>query len=211
MKNIRSVALGIKSGIARDGLTQIIQSFDGYKVTLRLNDSSKLSDSITQAMCMPDICIVSIASRSIDQDVENFRKIKALSADMKLIIYLSSISKVNVLKLLNIGADCLLPEDSGTDDLKYALDELGNNQSYYSEKIKDIISDSYTTLNLDQTEMSLISLCCSELTYKEIAAKMGLTVRTVEKLRELLFKKFSVVSKTGLVLKALQMQIISIE
>lgn len=51
-------------------------------------------------------------------------------------------------------------------------------------------------------KIDFIQLCCSELTYKEIADKMGVSQRTVDGYRESIFSKLDLKSRTGIVLFA---------
>jgi len=53
-------------------------------------------------------------------------------------------------------------------------------------------------------EVEFLKLCCSELTYKEIADMLCVSPRTVENYRESLFQKLSVRTRTGLVMYAMQ-------
>ena len=71
-----------------------------------------------------------------------------------------------------------------------------------TEKDK-IISD------LTDREKLFLKLVCNEneFTYEQIADKMGITVRTVDGIREGLFDKYTIRSKTGLVLFVLKNQL----
>ena len=57
---------------------------------------------------------------------------------------------------------------------------------------------------LSQREKEFIQLCCSELTYKEIADRMHVSQRTVDGYRESVFSKLDLKSRTGIVLFAFQ-------
>jgi DNA-binding CsgD family transcriptional regulator len=54
-------------------------------------------------------------------------------------------------------------------------------------------------------------LCCSELTYKEVADIMKVSQRTVDGYRESVFNKLEVKSRTGLVLFAVNAGIYEFE
>ena len=56
-------------------------------------------------------------------------------------------------------------------------------------------------------EFEFLRLCCSELTYKEIADLMFVSPRTVDNYRESLFQKLNLKTRTGLVLYAIQNEI----
>jgi two-component system, NarL family, invasion response regulator UvrY len=52
--------------------------------------------------------------------------------------------------------------------------------------------------------MQFLKLACSDLTYKEIAIKMGLNPRSVDSLRDQLFIKLDVKSRVGLAMVAIR-------
>ena len=63
---------------------------------------------------------------------------------------------------------------------------------------------------LEQREQEFLKLACSELTYKEVAAEMNLSERTIDGYREALFEKFKVQSRIGLCLEALRKELVSL-
>jgi DNA-binding NarL/FixJ family response regulator len=66
------------------------------------------------------------------------------------------------------------------------------------------------TIHINDREKEFLSLCTSELTYKEIAEKMNVKTRTVDNYRDNLFEKLNVVSRTGLVLYAIKNKIVKL-
>lgn len=63
-------------------------------------------------------------------------------------------------------------------------------------------------VKLVERELEFIKLSCTELTYKEIAAEMGIGKRTVDFYRESIFEKLQVKSRVGLVLFAVKNNLI---
>jgi DNA-binding NarL/FixJ family response regulator len=59
-------------------------------------------------------------------------------------------------------------------------------------------------VNLSDRELQFLKLSCSEKTYKEIAAEMFVSERTVDGYREALFKKLNLTSRVGLVMYAIK-------
>lgn len=57
---------------------------------------------------------------------------------------------------------------------------------------------------LTDREKHFLKLACSDLTYKQIAAEMHVSERTVDGYRESLFEKFHVQSRVGLCLEAIR-------
>jgi DNA-binding CsgD family transcriptional regulator len=58
--------------------------------------------------------------------------------------------------------------------------------------------------SLTQREKDFLRLICSEITYKDIAAKMFVSPRTVDEYRNSLFEKLKVKSRVGLVMYAMR-------
>lgn len=62
---------------------------------------------------------------------------------------------------------------------------------------------------LSEQEIQFLKLACSDLTYKEIAQKMGLNPRSVDTLRDQLFVKLDVKSRVGLAMVAIKQGIVT--
>ena len=78
-----------------------------------------------------------------------------------------------------------------------------------SGKLIRSVASKEDTPDLSKKELEFLKLCCSELTYKEIADQMYVSPRTVDNYRESLFQKLDIKSRTGLVLYAIQNEIFS--
>jgi DNA-binding NarL/FixJ family response regulator len=64
---------------------------------------------------------------------------------------------------------------------------------------------------LSERETVFLKLCCSELSYKEIADEMIVSPRTVDNYRESLFQKLNLKSRSGLVLYAIKSKLYKID
>ncbi len=64
---------------------------------------------------------------------------------------------------------------------------------------------------LTEREIQFLRLACSELTYKQIADRMCLSVRTIDGYRDSLFGKLHLHTRVGLVLFAIKEGIFSLE
>ena len=63
---------------------------------------------------------------------------------------------------------------------------------------------------LTDREVTLLKFACEELTYKEIADRMGLSPKTIDGHRDELFRKLDVKSRVGLVIFAVTNGIVEI-
>ena len=65
-------------------------------------------------------------------------------------------------------------------------------------------------MQLTEREIEFLKLACTEMTYKEIAAKMYLSPRTIDGYRDALFLKLDIKTRTGLVIYAIKNGIVKI-
>jgi DNA-binding CsgD family transcriptional regulator len=66
-------------------------------------------------------------------------------------------------------------------------------------------------IHLTTLEIKIVKLICKEFTAKEIAAKLGMSYRTIEGYRLIIEKKIGVKSLVGIVLFAVKSGIIQID
>lgn len=64
---------------------------------------------------------------------------------------------------------------------------------------------------LKKTEKEFLKLTCSQLTYKQIAAKMKKSPRTIDGYRDELFHKLKIKTRTGLILYSFKKRIIKVK
>jgi DNA-binding CsgD family transcriptional regulator len=78
--------------------------------------------------------------------------------------------------------------------------------TYYDKELLFILTFNYlwhTTIGFSEREIAFLKLLCTEKTYKEIADELKLSNRQAEYLRDHLFERFGVKSRTGLAISAI--------
>jgi DNA-binding CsgD family transcriptional regulator len=63
---------------------------------------------------------------------------------------------------------------------------------------------------LTDKEHHFLQFACSELTYREIAEKMGVSPRTVDGYRDILFTKLNIKTRVGLAVYAIKSGIVQL-
>jgi DNA-binding NarL/FixJ family response regulator len=122
-----------------------------------------------------------------------------------------------IIKMLKCGAGGYILKESTAADLVFAIKTIAEHDYFLNNQvtgklIRSLQGEVKTTNavnDLTANEVRFLELCCSELTYKEIATKMCLSVHTIDNYRDALFEKFDLKSRTGLVLFALKNNIAS--
>jgi len=123
-----------------------------------------------------------------------------------------------IIEMLKSGAGGYLLKESRTSDLIVAIKTIAAhgyfmNNLVSGKLIRSIQDDKPQKKTLDDisaNELKFLQLCCSELTYKEIADKMNLSPHTIDNYREALFHRFEIKSRTGLVLFAIKSNLIKL-
>jgi DNA-binding NarL/FixJ family response regulator len=122
-----------------------------------------------------------------------------------------------IIKMLKCGAGGYILKESTAAELVFAIKSIAAHDYFLNNQvtgklIRSLQGDVKTpnaVNDLTANEVKFLALCCSELTYKEMANKMNLSVHTIDNYRDALFQKLDLKSRTGLVLYALKNNIAS--
>jgi DNA-binding NarL/FixJ family response regulator len=135
-------------------------------------------------------------------------KIPALS-DTKIIV-LSSVTDIQTVRYaFKTGAHGYLSKDCSFEELKEALQSVRQGKQYIARKLEPLLVDSVFSedpiqFHLSPREKNVLDLICSGLTIKEVAAKLDLSVHTVQSYHKNIMKKFKVNRTPDLIKFALE-------
>jgi two-component system, NarL family, invasion response regulator UvrY len=123
-------------------------------------------------------------------------------------------SELSLIRLLQAGVKGFLKKDIHPSELKFALQSVMQSGFYYSNHTTGKLVNLFRNTNggnnnlqkamLTEQEFEFLKLACSDLTYKEIAQKMGLNPRSIDTLRDQLFTRLDVKSRVGLAMIAIR-------
>ena len=120
-----------------------------------------------------------------------------------------------VISMLKAGARGYILKDSKPTVFKQALDNIRDTGFFMNELVSNKMLN-YVTHEaskgkemsvialLSEKELSFLQYACSEMTYKDIAAEMQVSPRTVEGYRDDLLKKLNLQTRVGLVMFAIK-------
>jgi DNA-binding NarL/FixJ family response regulator len=129
-----------------------------------------------------------------------------------------------VIRMLRYGARGYVLKDIRKRELEQALHSLVTKGYYYTEMITGKLIHALSNTEdpkvknpqkevstLSDREIEFLKLVCTELSYKEIANSMNLSIHTIDGYRDTLFSKLNLKSRVGLVLFAIRNKIVFIE
>ena len=116
----------------------------------------------------------------------------------------------SILQSLKSGARGYLTKGAPVEEIYTAIDEVYCNEYYFSPlvlkkfpKMNRKTIRKYIKQAHNEKETTFLQLCCSDLTYEQIAERMGLSPRTIEKYCTRLKDELNIHSRAGLVMYAL--------
>ena len=202
--------------IFRDALTFFLNNEKKINVTLTACNGRDLFNKLQFANKPPDIILLDYVMPLMNgKEVlmklrSDFPKIKSL-----MLSYITH--EHTIIDSFKEGASGYLKKGCSIEILLESINRVLKNEIVFLEddgslrKYKrDHQAASYSP-TLSNREIDFLRLCSNGyLSYKEIAAELGLSLNTIHRYREDLFKKLELNSRTGLALYAIQTGIVSI-
>jgi DNA-binding NarL/FixJ family response regulator len=217
MKPIK-LALVDDHKLFRKGMVELLGDFDGYQVIIEANNGRELTE-LLKTDALPDIVLLDINMPEMD-GYDTAEWLKKHFPSVKVLALSMYDTEEMVIRMLRAGAKGYILKDAEPAELRNALEMLTLKGVYFSEWVSSTLLNSIHKLeetgkkagelNLNIREIEFLKWVSTELTYKEIADKMCLSVRTVDGYRETLFEKLQVKSRTGLVLYAIKKGVINV-
>ncbi len=202
----------------RDGLSNLLSEFDHISIGFEAKNGYDMQEKL-KAHGAPEVMLMDINMPVMDGYAatawlkENHPAVHVLALSMYE-------DDVSIIKMLRKGAGGYVLKECNADELVRAIQSIIDTDYYINELVTGKLirsvreEDSETgvaaTRAFSAREMEFLQLCCSELTYKEIADQMIISPRTVDGYREALFEKLGIKSRIGLVLYAIKSKIVAV-
>ncbi|WP_290798092.1 response regulator transcription factor [Flavihumibacter sp. UBA7668] len=207
--------------LLRNGLAKIINEFDGFEVSIQANNGREFIDLMSTRK-KPDIVLLDI-NMPVMNGYETAKWINSHLPGTKMLVLSMLDTDYAFIRMIRLGARGFMIKDSHPEQFYRALVQLRDEGFYMNEiltprmanRLKaDHSQDTGITQdgqpNLSAKEIEFLKLACTEMTYREIAAAMGISIRTVDSYRDVLFDKLAVTTRIGLVLYAIKNGIVMI-
>jgi DNA-binding NarL/FixJ family response regulator len=206
------VALVDDHRLFRSGIASLINNFNGYKVLFEAANGEELIRRISPKF-KPDIILLDI-NMPVMNGTLTAKWLKNKYPDIGVIVLSMLDDAEKVLEMLKLGVKGYLLKDAEPFEVEQALEKVSQGEVYYPEFVARLLVDSINhpvdKNKLQIREIEFLKLASTELTYKEIAEQMSVSVRTVDGYRDALFEKLKVKSRIGLVLFSVKNQLIKL-
>ncbi len=192
----------------RNGVAALMGEFDELNIVFEAENGEQLQQ-ILKKHAAPQVILMDINMPVMD-GYETTKWLKANHPGIKVLALSMFEDDKAIIRMVKCGASGYVLKESKPRELLEAIKTIYAKGVYINELVSGKLLRSVTSEDvpeLTKKELEFLKLCCSELTYKEIADLMFVSPRTVDNYREALFQKLNLKSRTGLVLYAIQSEI----
>jgi DNA-binding NarL/FixJ family response regulator len=204
--------------IFRDGLKLLVRNQPDIELVGEAGDGEELLAIVSSLM--PDVVITDIKMPKLD-GIRACKLIRQNYSYMKVIALSMFNEDSLIVDMLEAGATGYLLKNTNRDEFAMAVKTVHEGNSYYShatsQKLTRLIADSKfnpyrhkPVPKFSAKEKEIIRLICEQLTSKEIAAKLELSIRTVESHREKIQEKVGARNSVGIVIYAIKHDMVEV-
>jgi DNA-binding NarL/FixJ family response regulator len=206
--------------VVRAGLRALLEEQQGWEVVAEAVDGREAVEKATKLK--PDAVVIDIAMPSLN-GLEAVRQIVKAVPHARVLVLTMYDSDPLIQQVLQAGArGYLLKSDAGR-DLVSAIDALRRNKTFFTPKVSQMVLEGYLdksprekepeseaeSLRLTGRQREIVQLLAEGKSSKEVAAVLGLSVKTAETHRANIMRKLDCHSVTELVRYAIRNHIIA--
>ncbi len=192
--------------LVRRGLATLIGAEPDMQVCGQAEDASKATTEIMQLR--PDLVIVDISLKG-NSGLELVKNIKAFDANIHVLVLSMHDESIYALRVLKAGARAYVMKNDLIEKVIEAIRRISKGHLYVSENVASQMlnqlvngkrtEDDSPVSSLSDRELEIVNLIGSGLPTREIAAKLHISVKTVETHRAHIKRKLNVENATQLV------------
>jgi two-component system, NarL family, invasion response regulator UvrY len=207
------IALADDQLLLAEALAAVINGFDNCQVLYTAANGQELIDKITAGPYEPDVLILDLAMPIMD-GYDTAAWLQANRPAIKILMLTMLDTDTALVRLLKYGVKGFVKKDAHPNELRQAIHNMATTGYYYNSgtagRLATLVAndamDDIRMKDVDFTpeEKQLLGYFCTELTYKQIAAKMHLSPSMVDKMRGALCTRIAVRSRVGLALYAIR-------
>ena len=201
--------------LIREGIKQLLE-FDGsIEVIEQASDGIECLEKLKTVR--PDILLLDINMPKMN-GIEVLEALKAKKDPVKVLILTVHSEVEYLVKAVDIGANGYILKDSGSVELKQAIMDIINNDSYIQPSLIPALNSRLINRDMDKEklksltkrEVEILAQVASGMFNKEIANNLGISERTVKNHISNIFKKVDVSDRTQAAVFAIRNNIINL-
>jgi len=190
--------------LIRESWRALIGTIENMEIAAECGDGRLAGELVKNAR--PDIVLLDLNMKPMN-GFEVLKIIRQVSPLSKIIVLSMRSEPAFAKKLLRLGAKGYLTKNSPRQEMIDAINDVNRGNIYICREVQTLLAgqpsggdDKTPDINcLSESELKVLSLLSAGETSKEIAAKSGIAVKTVEVHRHNILKKMKLKSTTALI------------
>jgi DNA-binding NarL/FixJ family response regulator len=217
-----SVLLADDHQIVRDGLRSLLAKEPDIQVIGEAENGQEAID-LSRELC-PDVVVMDIGMKELN-GIEATRRLVETCPKTRVVALSMHSDRRYVSEMLAAGASAYLLKDGAFDELAAAIRAVAEGRSYLSQSVSGTVLDDYvrrlsdgnaepsstTVRALSPREREVLQLIAEGCSTKEAAARLHLSVKTVETHRRQIMDKLGIYNIAGLIKYAVREGLASLE
>lgn len=201
--------------LMREGIKHLLE-FDGsIEVIEEANDGLECLEKLKTVK--PDILLLDINMPNMN-GIEVLEELKINKDPLKVLILTVHSEVEYLVKAVDIGANGYILKDSGSTELKQAINAIINNDTYIQPSLIPSLNSRLINRDIDKErlkmltkrELEILAQVASGMFNKEIAINLDISERTVKNHISNIFKKIDVSDRTQAAVFAIRNNIIKL-
>jgi DNA-binding NarL/FixJ family response regulator len=192
----------------------LLSGMPGIAINLEALNGEELLQKLKVSKVTPDIILIDVNMPVMD----GFTTASILSEEypaIKLVALSMNDDDRTIIRMIKAGCCSYFLKDIHPLELEKGLHQIALKGYYNSDQTninyrRLLVSEENEAIKLTDKETKMLQRMCSDKPYKQIASEAGISERTVDSYREVLFTKLNVQSRVGLVLEAIRKKLVEI-
>ena len=201
--------------LMREGIKHLLE-FDGsIEVIEEANDGIECLEKLRNKR--PDILLLDINMSDMN-GIEVLEELKRVNDPLKVLMITVHSEVEYLVKAIDIGADGYILKDSGSQELKQAINVIMSGESYIQPSLLPALNSRLINRDIDKEkletltkrEMEILTQVAGGMFNKEIAINFNISERTVKNHISNIFKKIDVSDRTQAAVFAIRNNIVTL-
>ena len=198
-------------------LEDYFRKVDSVQVVMKAYNGKEFIDQLQQTEQRPDLVLLDLRMKEMD-GIETTTYLREHYPEIKIIVMSSHYMSSFMGYMLKTGVNAFIPKEISPDFLTNVIHSVKQHGYYFSEEHVEVMRTQIAPKVpkpkltqqeiLSEREMEILKLICQQYTSQEIADKLFIARRTVEGHKGNLLLKTAVKNTAGLVIYAIQNQLI---
>lgn len=219
MKRI-SIALADDHNMFRKSLKLLLAQEEGLEIAIEADSGHSLLQQLAGNAI--DLVILDLQMPELN-GIETSQKILDQFPETKILVLTFLQDKNTIAQLVQLGVSGFLTKCANPEELLYAINQIKEGGYYYQQSLRDTIlnikksmapvhhKNQMNNYAISERELEIIKLSSIELNNKEIAQKLFLSPRTIERHKENLRVRLNCKNFVGVIIYALTHNLFSFD